>query len=163
MGLEQVAVITSAHGLNGEIYLISYVSDYLSLKYYSPLTDKEKEYYITSIRPHGKKIIAKIKNINSRTEAELLKNTPLFTDKSKFPSLNSEEFFSNDLKNMKVILEDETEYGTIKDCYNFGAGEIVEITLRDSSKTILLPFNKDCFPTINKANKIATLILPKII
>ncbi|MBQ4875418.1 MAG: 16S rRNA processing protein RimM [Rickettsiaceae bacterium H1] len=163
MRLKEVALITSPRGLKGEISLVCYLSDYLSLKNYSPLTDKENEYWITSVNMLGKRLIAKVKNIDSRTEAEKLRGRVLFADSVKFPVLDSDEFFPDDLLNMKIKLKDGKDYGIIKQCYNFGAGEIIEITLHDSCKTIMLPFDKNYFPNLDKSSKIAVLNLPETI
>lgn len=161
--LKKVASITTAHGLLGCVRLRCFLDSYLSLLECSPLTDGSVDYHIDGIKLCGKKIIAKISHINSRSEAELSRNIDLLTNKDKLPILEEGEYFANDLINMQVILQDNTNYGVIKQFYNFGAGEIVEITLQNSTKTSLLPFNKAYFPLINKDNSTATLVLPDII
>lgn len=160
MLLERVASIVSAHGLAGELSLISYVANYSSLKEYSPLTDKTVDFNIINIRSVGGRVIAKIEHVNSRTEAEHVVGVDLFTERNKFPQLDFDDFFLHDLINISLVLEDGQEYGVIVGCYNFGAGELVEVRLKDEmAQTIFLPFNKQHFPLIKKGCVLTTVIL----
>ncbi len=164
MQLKHVATIGAAYGLTGETLLFSYVEEYSSLKKYSPLQDNNgKHYNISTIRKSGKKIIARFEEIKSRTEAEQLRNTLLLAEREKLPSLAKDEFFSHDLIGFTVILENKAKYGTISNFYNFGAGNIVEINLNDSQKTVLLPFEDQYFPIIIPDNKTVTIMSPDII
>ncbi len=163
MSLRRVAVINSAHGLMGHVFITSFVTNYSSLKDYSPLTDKKRVYSIIKIRLSGMRIIAKIKGVDSRNDAEKLRGIVLFAGESKFPVLNEGEFFHSELEGMRVVSNQGFEYGVIKGCYNFGAGDVVEITLRNSTKTILFPFDNDFFPFVSRKDKVVTLVLPEII
>ena len=79
-------------------------------------------------------MIAEIKNIISRTNAELLRNKKLFIKKTKLPSLIENEFYHNDLVGLQVILEDNNIFGNIKKIHNFGSCDIIEILLYNSKK-----------------------------
>ena len=161
--MQVIAIITSAHALRGHVKLKCLVQDYLSLYNYSPLHADDKSYHLDDMKLSGKSIIAKFKGIDSREQAEALHNVSLYTDASKLPQLHDDEYYYNDLINMQVILPDNSCYGKITNVYDFGAGEVVKIEIHASQQTIILPFNKECFPSVNKSKAEATLILPDII
>ena len=159
---KKAAIITAAHGLKGYVKLKCFLESYLSLKDYSPITIENQLYYLADIQPKGKGIIAKFQEVNSREQAEALIGSDLLIDTAKLPKLNDDEYYCTDLINISVVLTDKSRYGTIINIYNFGAGEVVEIAIDQSKDTILLPFNSECFPSIDMDKLEATLILPNI-
>lgn len=163
MLLEQVGLIKAPYGIKGEVSLVSYVSNPLSLKKYSPLINGKKYYNISNVRQSNKKVIVKIHGIESRNEAENLVGTVLYAQRSRFPRLGKNEFFASELIGVKVLLPDSTEYGEITECYDFGAGPIIEVKLENNSDELLLPFNTEYFPEVNRNERTVTLILPKIV
>ncbi len=159
---KEAGIIIAAHGLKGHIKIKCFLEDYNSLHDYSPIVIEEKPYHLDNIRDCGKSIIAKFQEINSRDQAESLIKLPLLIDTKKLPKLNSDEYYCSDLINIPVLLTDKTKYGTIINVYNFGAGEIVEIAIDQSKDTIMLPFNTECFPSIDLDKFEATVNLPEI-
>ena len=159
-----LGIITSSHGVNGNVKIKTFTENPQDFTSYGTLTDGTSTYKVTIVSIISQNtIIAKIKGIPSRTEADLLKNKKLFIEKNKLPNLTDDEFYHNDLIGLKVILEDKNIYGSIKKIHNFGSCNIIEIKLSNSTKTTMLPFTKDIFPYINIEEKYIIINPPEVI
>ncbi|GAT75829.1 16S rRNA-processing protein RimM [Ehrlichia ruminantium] len=159
-----LGIITSPHGIKGHVKIKTFTENPQNFTSYGKLTDGITTYEINIIRIVSKNtIIAKINNITSRTNAELLRNKKLFIEKTKLPNLIENEFYHSDLVGLQVILEDNNIFGTIKKIYNFGSCDIIEILLYNSKKSTMLPFSKDIFTHINTKERYVILKLPEII
>ena len=91
----------------------------------------------------------KIKGVDDRTKAETLIGTELYAERTALPELNTEDvFYETDLIGLKVLDEEKNEIAKIIGFYNFGAGEILEIKLKNG-RAEMLPFNKSYVPEVN--------------
>lgn len=159
-----VAKIFAAHGIKGAVKIRSFTEDPLSITQYSPLFNKDGsvEYILKILSCNQDVIIAHIQGVKDRNEAEALRGKELYAIKNDFADIDEDEFFYEDLVGLKVNLQDGDEYGEIISMQNYGAGDIVEIKLKDSVKTELFAFTKDMFPTINITDGYAVIIPPEI-
>lgn len=93
--------------------------------------------------------IAHINEIVDRTEIEKLGKMSFFIDKDKLKNLvDEDEFYSADLIGKAVYNPNKTNIGIIKNTYNFGAGDIIEIAF-NNGEVKMYPFLKVYFPEIN--------------
>ncbi len=161
-----IGVITSAHGVRGQVKVHSYTEDPETLFSFGSLFNKNgsKSYTLT---PQGggndAVFIASIKGINNRNEAEKLHGTELYISRDLLPDTEEEEFYYTDLIGLKVVQNDGNVFGTVKAIQNYGADDIIEITLADSTKTTLLPFTKAIFPDIRLSEGIITFTPPDVL
>ena len=66
------------------------------------------------------------------------------------PLTNSEEFYQADLIGLDVReAASGNVAGKIVGIYNFGAGDILEIKVKQSGKLEMIPFNHAYVPTVN--------------
>ncbi|CEI85158.1 16S rRNA processing protein RimM [Ehrlichia minasensis] len=160
-----LGVITSSHGISGNVKIRTFTENPEDFTSYGMLTDGTNTYKISIVSVTSQNtIIAKIKNIVSRNDADLLRNKKLFIEKDKLPNLtNNDEFYHNDLIGLNVILEDNKVYGNVKKIHNFGSCDIIEICLSYSKQSTMLPFTKNIFPHINIKEKYIIVNLPEII
>jgi len=89
----------------------------------------------------NKRILAKAKDINSREEAEAIKNLSLLYPKSKLPKLDRLDAYWYELVGMDVINLDGINLGKIKEIKNFGANDTLHVN-SENGKTQLIPFVK---------------------
>lgn len=145
-----VGVILSPHGIKGNLFVKSLTSDpdaLGSLKLFKESGEKVK---INIIKRNQKNILlCSIEGIKDRTEAEELNKTRLFCDKSDFPKPEEDEFYAFSLIGLKIYDEEKNEIGKVKECFNFGAGDLIEVEYTDKSLE-LVPFTKEFFPKIGK-------------
>ncbi|WP_341808381.1 ribosome maturation factor RimM [Wolbachia endosymbiont (group E) of Neria commutata] len=160
-----LGIITSPHGIKGAVKVKTFTEKPENIFSYGELTDGDESYIINSMSVVGDNLIlATISGVNSRNEAERLRNKKLCITRTKLPKLNDEnEFYQNDLIDMEVRLENGELYGCVKSIYNFGSGDILEILVISTKKNIMLSFTKEIFPYINIKERYITLNMPEFI
>ena len=159
-----LGIITSVHGVRGQVKIKSFMEDPASLFAYSPLLDRtgKKEYRLTKQGKTKDVLIASLDGITSREQAELLKNIELYTHKSRLPKLRKDEFYMDDLVGLSVRV-DGTKYGKVKAALNFGAGDILEITPANGGDSELYAFTKAIFPEVDMENGTIDFSPPEVI
>lgn len=159
-----VGVITGAHGIKGQVKLRSFTSDPLDIENYSPLLNETGtrcfEMQIDGETRQG--LIATIKGIRDRNAAEALKGAQLFTEKSKLPPAEEEEFYYDELIGLDVRDNTGVILGKVVALYDFGAGDIIEMKLTAGGKE-MYPFTRQNFPEIRSEEGYILAELPEII
>ena len=143
-----VGIISSAHGIKGDIIVKSYTSPIHNILDLKLFNNKNSIFPIQKIRIIPKGIICRYAQCQDRNQAEALMGTKLYCLKEDFLKTNEEEFYFEDLKNLSVLDSRRKKIGIISEVFNFGAGDLIEITFLHSSATIIYPFTKDFFPEV---------------
>ena len=73
----------------------------------------------------------------------------LLANKNKFHNFKRNNFFYSDLEGCNVVDLNKKSIGRVSGIFNFGAGDILEITKFEDNSTILLNFNKTNFPKVS--------------
>lgn len=163
--LIELCAITNAHGIKGEVTIKLFGYDPEALLNYGPLTDKsgQKTFTIQKLRP-GKKelLVGRIKEITDRNQAEAVKGTELYIERSKLPEPDEDEdeFYYRDLVGLTVKTNDEELYGKVIAVENFGAGDIIEIMPQNSQKSVYFSFTKEIVPVVSIKEGYITLNPP---
>ena len=53
------------------------------------------------------------------------------------------EFYYGDLKGLQIKIDGGIQKGIVKDVFNFGDGDVLELSLDDIKATIYIPFDRD--------------------
>jgi 16S rRNA processing protein RimM len=146
-----VGVISSAHGIKGDIIIRSYTEPVENLANLKLFDDKNAEFNLKYLRttPKGS-LICRHDTCKDRNQAEALVGTELYCDRKAFPKTDIEEFYFEDLKNRTVRNLKGKDIGVILEILNFGAGDIIEVEFTNGSGTELYPFTKEFFPEITE-------------
>ncbi len=157
-----MAQIGAPHGIKGEVRVRPFGNNPMSLDQYGSLyADDGRKFKIMRMRAAKNMLVVKFKGINYRDEAEAINGTELFIDRSALPDDTEDgEFYVTDLIGCKAIDSEGLEVGTVKDVPNFGAGDLIEITLTGSSDSLLLEFSKENVPHLNLENRTITIHQP---
>lgn len=171
-----LGVFGAAHGLKGEIRLKSYTEEPLAIASYAPLLTKSgRQIKLASLRQAKDVLIARVEGVSDRTGAEQLVNLQLFVERAALGTPEDEdEFFHADLIGLVARDEAGNRIGTVTGLFDFGAGDIVEVTPDDAqgapdsakggpggAKPLLLPFTKAVVPLVDiKAGHIV-VVLPE--
>ena len=147
-----MGVISSAHGVHGDIVIKSFADPAENLLNLPIIDKNNKILNLTLIRPHPKKgLICHLEGCDTRQKAELMKKTALYCLRSNLPQIdNDEEFYIEDLKGLDVKDSNGEIIGVINNVMNYGAGDIIEVKFKIDKKPILYPFTKEFFPEITK-------------
>ncbi len=146
--------IVGVHGIRGEVKLKSYTASDKDIAGYGELEDKTgARRFSLRIAGRSKDLLrAKIKGIEDRTAAEALIGTELYAPRDVLPDLpENEVYYEADLLGLKVLDTQKAEVAEVIGFYNFGAGDILEIRLKNG-RSEMLPFNKGYVPEINLAD-----------
>jgi 16S rRNA processing protein RimM len=145
-----VGQILGAHGVRGLVKLASFTEDPEAIARYGKLTDENgvRIFAVELVGANKGHWIARIDGISDRDTVQALAGTRLFVERGKLPEPDDDEFYHADLIGLRAELPDGTTVGTVSAMHNFGAGDIVELSL-PSGKRPLLPFDRDSVPAID--------------
>ncbi len=149
-----MAVIGAPHGVRGQVRVKAFTGNPLALADYGPLTDANgATYTITDLRASKNVVIARIKEISTREAAEAVNGIELFLPRSSLPDdLDDDEFYNADLIGLDAVDEAGEKLGSVKAMHDFGAGDIVELTLA-AGDTAMVPFTRAAVPEILLADQ----------
>lgn len=123
-----VGKIVAPQGIQGEVRVQSFAentTDFKKLNIHSAKFN-DGDFQFVRVVPNSNVIIAKIRGINDRNSAELLRGTELFINRDALPNLGDNEYYQADLIGFAVF-RDGKKLGNV-DCFqNFGAGDIIEL------------------------------------
>ena len=150
----QVGVITSPHGINGEVNVFPTTDDpkrFRRLKEVILVQGKtERTVEIESVKFFKQMVILKFKEFQDRDAVEKLRQCSLLVTRDKAVKLQKDEYFIADLIGLKVLDDDREgeELGTLEDVITTGANDVYSIRMKDG-KEVLLPAIKQCVREVN--------------
>ncbi len=97
--------------------------------------------------------IASIAETMNKEQAEGLKGQLIFLEKRLLPKLMANEFYYEELKGLQIKIDGSIQKGTVKDVFNFGSGDVLEVSLDDKEATIYIPFDRDNVGRIDVSNR----------
>jgi 16S rRNA processing protein RimM len=149
-----LAVIVSAHGIQGAVKIKTFTQSPENIFAYGALQDEKKRQYslklLRVVSPSS--LIATVKGVHNRTDAEALRGVNLYVERSQLPGLVDEEFYHNDLIGLMVQDLEEQEIGLVKSVLNFGAGDFLEIIGADGH-LYTISFTREAVPRIHLPKK----------
>ena len=138
----QVGIITSTHGLKGEVKVFPTTDDAKRFKRLKDvILDTGKEHInleIESAKFFKQFVILKFKGIDNINEVEKYRKASLLVTRKNAVRLNRDEYFVADLMGLRVQDEDGTEIGVLRDVMETGANDVYVIDLNDG-RELLLP------------------------
>ena len=157
-----VARIGAAHGVRGAVKLWTFTQDPLAVKRYGALQTKDgaRQFEVASARQAGDHLVATLKGITSRDEAERLNGLELYVAREKLPATEEDEYYHADLIGLAAVTAAGAPLGRVVAIHNFGAGDIIEIAPPDGA-TLLLPFTNAVVPTVDLAGGRVVIELPE--
>lgn len=151
-----VGAIAAAHGIRGEVKVKSFTADPLDVGAYGPLTtDRGLVLKLKPLREQGDGVIARVDGIEDRNAAEALRGLKLFVPRAQLPETQDEdEFYHADLLGLGVEDQSGVKIGRIRSIQDFGAGDMLEITLEQGGSAFL-SFTREMVPTVDiKAGRV---------
>lgn len=147
-----LGIVGAPHGVRGEVRIKTFTGDPLGIAGYGLLFDgKGRSFEITDIRPAKEVVVARLKGVATREEAEGLNGTELFVARDKLSAGDDEdEFLHADLIGCSVVGPDGVVLGTVTVVENYGAGDLLDIQTPDG-RSVLMPFTKAFAPRIDVA------------
>ena len=156
----QVGVISSTHGIKGEVKVFPTTDDVKRFKKNMELildTGKEELLLtVESVKFFKQFVILKFKGIDNINDIEKYKSKSLYVTRKNAVKLKKDEYFIADLLGMEVFEDTGEQLGILKDVIETGANDVYEITLQDG-KSLLVPAIKECILEIDVENNKMTI------
>ncbi len=153
--LLQVGIITSTHGVRGEVKVYPTTDDprrFRRLREVVLDTGKEKmNLEIEGVKFFKQFVILKFKGLDNINDIEKYRQKSLYVTRKNAVRLQRDEYFIADLIGLKVQDEDGKELGTVKDVIETGANDVYEVEMADG-KSLLLPAIKQCILNVDVEN-----------
>lgn len=146
--------IGAPHGIKGEVRITPFTGEPLAIAGYGPLETSKPGLVveISSARLNKTVVIARIKGVVDRNDAEKLNGVDLYIDRAKLPEPDDEDdFYHVDLIGLEARLTDGHVLGEVIAVPNFGAGDLIEIRDGRSGDTFLFPFTRLVVPQVRVA------------
>lgn len=143
----QVGVITSTHGIKGEVKVFPTTDDPRRFKRLQEvILDTGKERLVLEVE--GAKffkqfVILKFKGLDNINDVEKYRRMPLLVTRKNAVRLAKDEYFVADLIGLEVRDEDGAKIGRLQDVIETGANDVYDIEL-DDGRRLLLPAIRQC-------------------
>ena len=157
-----VARIGAAHGVRGAVKLWTFTEDPFAVKHYGPLSTKDgaRQFEVMEAREAKGHLVATLKGVATRDEAERLNGVELYVAREKLPATQEDEYYHTDLIGLAAVTTADQPLGRVVAIHNFGAGDIIEIA-PPAGATLLLPFTNAVVPTVDLKSGHVVIELPE--
>ena len=154
--LLQVGVISSTHGVRGEVKVFPTTDDVKRFKKLKKvILDTGKEQLpleIEGVKFFKQFVILKFSGIDNINDIEKYKGKRLLVDREHAVKLKKDEYFIADMIGMDVFTEDGELFGALKDVMETGANDVYIIEMSDG-KEVLVPAIKQCILDVDIENR----------
>ena len=156
-----VGTVSGPKGLDGSLRIRSYTTQPEDITSYGPVSDKTGKilYDIHILQSTKKGLVVKISGIEDRDAAEAIKGLDLYVSRGSLPELDEGEFYFSDLIGLDAVNLNGSLIGKVKSVDNFGAGNVMELEMRDGNFR-RLPFSLDVVPVVDIAGGLIVVKLP---
>jgi 16S rRNA processing protein RimM len=157
-----IARIGAPHGVRGAVKLWTFTEDPLAVKAYGRLMTKDgaRSFEVASAREAKGHLVATLKGVGSREDAERLNGIELYIARDKLPATDENEYYHADLIGLAAVTSANEPLGRVIAIHNFGAGDIIEIAPPHGA-TMLLPFTNAVVPSVDLKSGRVVIELPK--
>ena len=157
-----IARIGAAHGVRGAVKLWSFTEDPLAVTRYGVLATKDgsRSFEIATAREAKDHLVATLKGVATREDAERLNGIELYIAREKLPDTADDEYYHADLIGLAAVDAAGAPMGRVIAIHNFGAGDIIEIAPPHGT-SMLLPFTNAVVPTVDLASGRVVIQLPE--
>lgn len=158
--LLQVGIISSTHGIRGEVKVFPTTDDagrFKKLK--EALLDTGKERLclkIESVKFFKQFVILKFEGYDNINDIEPYKGKSLYVTRENAVKLEKDEYFIADLIGVSVCSDDGKVKGRLKDVIETGANDVYVIALEDG-RELLLPAIRECVLDVNLGEQKMTI------
>ncbi len=148
--------------MRGQVKLWTFTEDPFAVKRYGPLSSKDgaQQFEVTDAREAKGHLVATLKGVTTRNEAERLNGLELYVARDKLPATEHDEYYHADLIGLEAVSTAGEPLGHVAAIHNFGAGDIIEIALPQGAPSLLLPFSNAVVPIVDIANGRVVIELP---
>lgn len=162
--LLQVGVITSTHGVRGEVKVFPTTDDPARFKKLKQvILDDGKQQIdleIASVKFFKNMVILKFKGIDNINDVEKYRRATLLVTRENAVPLAENEYFIADLIGLSAVSDEGEELGTITDVLQTGANDVYVVTTPQKEE-MLVPAIRECILAVDlDARRMQIHLLP---
>ena len=159
----QVGVISTTHGITGEVKVFPTTDDmnrFKKLKEVILDTGKETQLlHIQQVRFFKNMVIVKFKEFQSINDVERLRGKSLYVTRENAVKLQKDEYFIADMIGIQVVSDEGEDLGILQDVMQTGANDVYVV--EKDGEELLIPAIKDCILSVNvEEGKMEVHLLP---
>ena len=158
----QVGVITSTHGVRGDVKVFPTTDDPTRFKKLKKVIVEGKrentEMEVQQVRFFKNMVILKLKGIDTMDDAEKLRNRSLLVSRENAVKLKPGEYFICDLIGLEVSEDNGNYLGKLTEVIQTGANDVYVVQM-ENDKEVLIPNIKDCIINISLEDNSMTVHL----
>ena len=143
----QIGVITSTHGVRGEVKVFPTTDDMKRFKRLKTviLADEKSEKIVAveQVKFFKQFVILKLEGIDDMDQANKLRRSRLLVERKDAVPLRKDEYYRADLLGLRILDEEEQCIGELTDVMETGANDVYEINMTDG-RSFLLHAIKQC-------------------
>lgn len=148
----QVGVVTSTHGIAGEVKVFPTTDDPKRFKKLGSVlldTGKElRELEVAQVKFFKNMVILKFKGCDKIEDVMAWKGKALYVTRENAVRLKKDEYFIADLIGLRVYEEDDNCLGTLTDVLQTGANDVYVVTM-ENGKEVLIPAIHQCILAVD--------------
>lgn len=162
--LLQVGVITSTHGVRGEVKVFPTTDDparFKKLKNVVLDTGKEMiDLEVAGVKFFKNMVIVKFKGIDNINDVEKYRQKSLYVTRENAVKLKKNEYFIADLIGLSAKSDEGEDLGILSDVLQTGANDVYVLS-KEGNDDILLPAIRECVKEVDLDNgEITVHLLP---
>jgi len=156
-----VGQFAGAHGVRGLTRVKPFTTNATDVARYGPVEteDAARRFALEVVGQAKGVVIVRIDGVADRDAAQALAGTRLYVARATLPAPDADEFYHADLEGLAIVAPDGAPLGTIRALHDFGAGDLLELSLADG-RTVMVPFTRAVVPEIDLAQRRAVIVLP---
>ncbi|OFZ32034.1 MAG: 16S rRNA processing protein RimM [Bdellovibrionales bacterium RIFCSPHIGHO2_01_FULL_40_29] len=164
---KKIGIISDAHGIRGEVYVIVFSGDVSWIEDLESLTLKKSNsasshvYSIKKMKPFKKGFIATLENISTRNQAEELKKMEVWVDDEIFISDDGEQPFLAELLDFSVEEASSGKIGKVISFSSNGEQDLLVLDAVVNDQNIEIPFIKEFVIAVDYNQKKIIMQLPE--
>lgn len=158
--LLQVGIITTTHGVNGEVKVFPTTDDptrFKKLKQVVLDTGREKlSLKVAHVKFFKNLVILKFKDYDNINDVEKWKSKGLYVTRENAVKCEKDEYFIADLIGLSVVSDEGEILGELSEVLSTGANDVYTVT-KDGEKDLLLPAIRECILSIDMNRRVMTV------
>lgn len=148
----QVGVITSTHGLKGEVKVFPTTDDVKRFEKLKTVLmiqgETKKQLTVERVKYFKQFVILKFKEFSDINEVVGYQKAGLYVTREEAIPCEKDEYYIADLIGIKVFLEDQSYFGELTDVLLTGANDVYDIEREDNSH-VYVPAISDCILSVD--------------
>ena len=162
--LLQVGVITTTHGVRGEVKVFPTTDDPARFKKLKDVIldngKAKKDLEIENVKFFKNMVILKFKGLDNINDVERFRGKSLYVTRENAVKLKKDEYFIADMIGLHVSSTEGEDLGTLTDVIQTGANDVYVVE-KEGCPQLLLPAIKDCIREIDmEAGEMTVYLMP---